>query len=125
MDVESGKDGGSIRFLTRDSSPDRTRVISMWSPTGDFIYFDDVACSFADADIVRIGSDGGAVQSVTPPAMDVNYRLADLSPDGKFALISSDAANGWTNVALLDIRTQQIRWVTNSPTLIASAPRCS
>jgi dipeptidyl aminopeptidase/acylaminoacyl peptidase len=113
MDMEGDKEGGRIRFLTRDSSPDRTRVISLWSPAGDFIYFDDVAYSFADADIVRVSIDGGTPQSVTPPATDVNYRLADLSPDGKLALMSSDAANGWTNVALLDIRTREIRWVTN------------
>lgn len=112
MDVE-GEDGGRIRILTRDSSPDRTRVISLWSPADNFIYFDDVAYSYADADIVRVSADGGTPQSVTPPATDVNYRLADLSPDGKFALISSDAANGWTNVALLDTRTREIRWVTN------------
>lgn len=112
MDADD-EGAGDIRFLTRDSPADRTRIISKWSPAGDFVYFDDVAYSYSDADIARVSIHGGAVQTITPPTTEVNYRLADLSPDGKTALVSSDAANGWTNIALLDTRTGKLRKVTD------------
>src|SRR5207244_3171638 len=36
----------------------------------------------------------------------------DISPDGKQVLITSNAANGYQNVGLLDIATKKIRWLT-------------
>ena len=36
----------------------------------------------------------------------------DVSPDGKHVLITSNAANGYDNVGLLEIASKKIRWLT-------------
>ena len=41
-----------------------------------------------------------------------NFSASDISPDGKTLLITSNAANGYENAALLDVATKKITWLT-------------
>ena len=55
----------------------------------------------------------GKSTNLTPHEGQHNYRAADISPDGKTVLITSDAHNGYDNVGLLDIATRKIDWLTD------------
>lgn len=41
------------------------------------------------------------------------FRLADVAADGEHVLVTSDARNGWRNVAVINVRTRAITWVTD------------
>ena len=55
----------------------------------------------------------GQSTNLTPHEGEHNYDAADISPDGKTVLITSDAHNGYDNVGLLDIATKKIEWLTD------------
>ena len=57
--------------------------------------------------MVDIGS--GKSTNLTPHEGQHNYHAADISPDGKTVLITSDAHNGYDNVGLIDIASQEDR----------------
>jgi dipeptidyl aminopeptidase/acylaminoacyl peptidase len=55
----------------------------------------------------------GQSTNLTPHEGRHNYIAADISPDGKTVLITSDAHNGYDNVGVVDIATKRIEWLTD------------
>jgi dipeptidyl aminopeptidase/acylaminoacyl peptidase len=100
------------RALTRGGSPERSRRAPLWSASGDAVYFTDVGWSFTDSNVMRVSVNGGTPENLTPHAGEVLNTLEDLSSDGRWALTSSTASNGWQNVAVLDLRAHTQRWIT-------------
>ena len=49
---------------------------------------------------------------LTPHDGEHLYSANDFSPDGKNLLITSNAANGYDNVGLVDIESKKISWLT-------------
>src|SRR6202011_850087 len=49
---------------------------------------------------------------LTPHEGEQIYSAADVSPDGRHVLITSNAGNGYDNVGLLDIATKKVSWLT-------------
>ncbi len=54
----------------------------------------------------------GKTQELTPHTGDVLYFAAAVSPDGKSVLLTSNEKGGYSNVALLDIATKKMKWLT-------------
>ena len=54
----------------------------------------------------------GASTLLTPHEGEQTYGASDISPDGKKLLITSNAANGYDNIGLLDIASKKITWLT-------------
>ena len=100
------------RALTAVGSRERTRVAPLWSRNDDAVYFTDLSWSFTDSNVMRVSATGGTVENLTPHTGEVLNTLQDLSKDGRWALILSDAENGWRNVALLDFSAHARRWIT-------------
>src|SRR5688572_11908380 len=96
---------GALRLLTRNTPPQRTNTGPRWSARGDWIYFSDLAYSLTDTNVVRIRPDGSGAENITPHEGDAVFRLADVAADGEHVLVTSDARNGWRNVALVNVRT--------------------
>ena len=109
VDVETHR----VRALTHGTPFGRTNVSALWSPQGDWIYFNDGAYSFSDADVMRIRPDGAHLENLTPHKGDARYRLFAVAPDGSQLLVTSEAKNGWQNVAMIDTRTRAVRWLTD------------
>jgi dipeptidyl aminopeptidase/acylaminoacyl peptidase len=101
------------RFVTRGGERARSRLTPLWSTDG-YVYFSDRAWSARDASVMRVRASeaNGVVENLTPHEGESLNRLADISPDGRYALIGSNELNGWVNVALLDTRTRAKRWIT-------------
>lgn len=100
------------RALTAAGSREHSRVAPLWSRNGDAVYFTDLSWSFTDSNVMRVSANGGSVENLTPHSGEMLNSLQDLSKDGRWALILSDAADGWRNVALLDLSTHARRWIT-------------
>ena len=70
--------------------------------------------SFTDADVYAIDIANGSATNLTPHQGKALNRASSLSPDGRTLLITSDAKSGYQNVALLDIASKKITWVTDT-----------
>ena len=51
---------------------------------------------------------------MTPHSGDALYLGAAISPDGKTVLVRSNQKDGYSNVALLDIATKKLSWITDT-----------
>jgi dipeptidyl aminopeptidase/acylaminoacyl peptidase len=73
-----------------------------------------VDVTFTDGDIYSIDVASGKTQNLTQHEGKVVNRAAALSPDGKTLLITSTQKGGYANVALLDVGSHQLKWVTDT-----------
>jgi dipeptidyl aminopeptidase/acylaminoacyl peptidase len=103
---------GRVHEITRDTPKDFSNHDPVWSPDGRRLAF---TRNRADqkADILYVADiRTGAVRRVTPKDSPHNYYAANWSPDGRKLLISSNALNRYSNVALLDLASGAIDWIT-------------
>jgi dipeptidyl aminopeptidase/acylaminoacyl peptidase len=84
-----------------------------WSGDEKFIYANRVNPPFTDADVYRIDVANGKLVNLTSHKGTIRYLASSLSPDGGTLLLSSDAKRGYMNIALLDVATKKITWVTD------------
>jgi acetyl esterase/lipase len=106
---------GRVRVVAEGTSTERTNVSPFWAQREDWIYFNDFAWSFTDANVMRVRPTGAELENLTPHSGDAVYKLAGVTPKGDQVLVSSDANNGWRNVALIETRSRAIRWITSEP----------
>jgi dipeptidyl aminopeptidase/acylaminoacyl peptidase len=98
--------------VTRNSPPQLGNMSSLWSPDGKSIAYTQENASGKDSNIFVYDVATKAATNLTPHTGDQMYSAAAYSPDGKTLLITSNAANGYDNVALLDIPTKKLTWIT-------------
>ena len=84
-----------------------------WSRDDKVIYAGRVNPPFTDADIYRIDVATGKLENLTSHQGTIRYLASSLSPDGGMLLLSSDAKGGYMNIALLDVATKKVTWVTD------------
>src|SRR5581483_10729813 len=65
------------------------------------------------ADIFAIDVANGQKQKLTAHQGDVTEVLSDISPDGRTLLLTSNQKGGFNNVALLDVASKKLSWVTD------------
>lgn len=104
---------GRIRQLTHEADPKASWGEDAWSPDGRFIYATR-AIGIDDAEIFRIDVTTGESEPLLEHPGKQLLTIADVSRDGRTLLITSNAKGGYDNVALLDLATRKLRWVTNT-----------
>ncbi len=102
-----------VRKLTSEATKDHLWSSVAWSPDGKTLYANRAEVSFTDSDVYRIDVASGKVEGLTPHTGKTLHRATSLSPDGKVLLLSSNAKGGYQNVALLDVATKKVTWVTD------------
>lgn len=102
-----------VRNLTREQTHNRMWQAVVWSPDGRTIYANRANAGETDCDVYRIDVDHGSVDNLTPHKGEVLYEVSSVSADGKTLAISSNEKGGYSNVALLDIATKKLTWVTD------------
>jgi dipeptidyl aminopeptidase/acylaminoacyl peptidase len=102
-----------VHKLTNEQQPGYSWSIVAWSPDDKAIYADRVNPPFTDADVYRIDVATGKLDNLTPHQGTIRYLASSLSPNGRTLLLGSDARGGNMNVALLDVATKRITWVTD------------
>jgi dipeptidyl aminopeptidase/acylaminoacyl peptidase len=98
--------------VTRSSPPQLGNFSPIWSHDGSHIAYTQENASGKDSNIFLYDLASKSSTCLTPHRGDQTFAAAALSPDGRSLLITSNAANGYDNVALLDIASKQLTWVT-------------
>jgi dipeptidyl aminopeptidase/acylaminoacyl peptidase len=109
MDWQSG----TVHALTHESDPKASWQAVCWSPDGQFIYAVR-GVGIDDSDVFRIDVRNGQAEKLLSHTGKQLVSASDVSPDGRTLLITSNEKGGYENVALLDLTTRQLRWVTDT-----------
>jgi dipeptidyl aminopeptidase/acylaminoacyl peptidase len=102
-----------VTHLTRSTPKELSNSNPLFSRDGKFICYTQSHATGKDANIFLVDLSSGQSTNLTPHEGRKNYFAADISPDGKSVLITSDAHNGYDDVGLLDIATKKIDWLTD------------
>jgi dipeptidyl aminopeptidase/acylaminoacyl peptidase len=102
-----------VKHITANTPQDKRNVNPIWSKDGKYIAYTQEQAKGTDSNVFI--ADVASAQStlLTPHAGEQLYFADDVSPDGKRILLTSNAANGYDNVGLLDIPTKKVTWLTN------------
>ena len=103
-----------VRKLTHEETPDHSWNSVAWSSDGRTLYANRVEVSFTDADVYAVDVASGKTTNLTSHLGKVLNFASSLSPDGKTLLITSNQKGGYQNVALLDVGTRKLTWVTDT-----------
>jgi dipeptidyl aminopeptidase/acylaminoacyl peptidase len=100
------------RHLTTDTPKDKMNFGPVWSKDGKWIAYSQHQSKGTDSNIFVAEVATGTSTLLTEHEGEQLYAVNDFSPDGKKLLITSNAANGYENVGLLDIESKKISWLT-------------
>ena len=100
------------RHLTTGTAKNKMNVSPIWSRDGKWIVYTQQQAKGTDSNIFVAEVANGKSTLLTPHQGEQLYSANDFSPDGKQVLITANAANGYDNVALLDIASTKISWLT-------------
>jgi dipeptidyl aminopeptidase/acylaminoacyl peptidase len=103
-----------VKKLTNEQQPGYSWRAVAWSSDDKTIFANRVNPPFTDEDIYRIDVTTGKTENLTAHQGSIRYGATSLSPDGAMLLLSSDARGGYMNIALLEVATRNITWVTDS-----------
>jgi dipeptidyl aminopeptidase/acylaminoacyl peptidase len=98
--------------VTTGTPADKLNASPIWSRDGKRIVYSQYQAKGTDSNIFVADAATGQSTLLTPHDGELIYEANDISPDGKKLLITSNAANGYENVGLLDIATKKISWLT-------------
>jgi dipeptidyl aminopeptidase/acylaminoacyl peptidase len=102
----------TVKHVTSGTAADKINDNPIWSHDGTSIVYTQSQAKGTDANIYIADVAGGASTLLTPHEGEQLYEAEDVSPDGKKLLITSNAANGYDNVGLLDIVNKKSSWLT-------------
>jgi dipeptidyl aminopeptidase/acylaminoacyl peptidase len=104
----------TVRNLTQEKTPDHVWDGPFWSADDKYIYATRANVASTDADIFRIEVASGAQENLTKHEGEARNEVSAISPDGRLLLVTADKPGGYPNVALLDLATKKLTWVTNT-----------
>ncbi len=101
-----------VKHITTGTPQDRRNSGPIWTKDGKYLVYSQEQAKGTDSNIFV--ADVATAQStlLTPHGGEQLYFANDVSADGKRVLLTSNAANGYDNIGLLDITTKQITWLT-------------
>jgi dipeptidyl aminopeptidase/acylaminoacyl peptidase len=101
-----------VKHLTTGTAKDRMNVAPIWSSDGTFIVYTQEQSKGTDSNVFLVEVASAQSTLLTPHDGERTYSANDISPDGKKVLITSNAADGYDNVGLLEIASKKIQWIT-------------
>lgn len=109
LDVMSRK----ITNLTTNTPKEFSNFHPVWSRDGKSIAYTQRNAKGDDSNVFVVEAATGKSTNLTSHEGAQTYHASSFSPDGRQLLITSNAANGFENVALLDIATKKLDWLTH------------
>ncbi len=103
-----------VKKLTNEQTKDHLWQLTNWTPDGKYLIATRIDAGFQDASVYRIEVASGKAEELTPHQGKVLYLSTGVSPDGKIVLVSSNEKGGYQNVALLDLATRKLHWITDT-----------
>jgi len=104
---------GTIRQLTHEADPKASWQENTWSPDGRFLYATR-SIGIDDSQIYRVDVATGAAEQLLDHSGKQLISVAEVSRDGRTLLIDSNARGGYENVALFDLPSKQLHWITDT-----------
>jgi dipeptidyl aminopeptidase/acylaminoacyl peptidase len=104
---------GAAHLLTHETDPKASWRAVCWSADGHAL-FATRSVGLDDADAYRVDTQSGVAVKLTVHTGKQLVELSDVSPDGKTLLLTSNEKDGYANVALFDVASKQMRWVTKT-----------
>jgi dipeptidyl aminopeptidase/acylaminoacyl peptidase len=112
------------KHVTTGTPADKLNTNPIWSRNGAYIFFTQADAKGTDSNIFAADLKTGTISLLTPHEGESLYSVNDVSPravpDGGSLLITSNAAIGYDNVAILGyggkggvLRPGRIEWLTN------------
>jgi dipeptidyl aminopeptidase/acylaminoacyl peptidase len=101
-----------LKHITTGTPQDKRNGSPIWSRDGKYIVYTQDQAKGTDANIFIADPATGESTLLTPHEGEQLYFANDISPDGKRILFTSNAANGYDNVGVLDVATKKISWLT-------------
>ncbi|HUB03281.1 MAG TPA: S9 family peptidase [Terriglobales bacterium] len=102
----------NVKHITSGTAKDHINFAPLWSADGKFIYYTRAQAKGTNSNIFRVEVETEENTLLTPHEGEKTFEAEDISPDGKNLLVTSNAENGYENVALLEIASKKIRWIT-------------
>jgi dipeptidyl aminopeptidase/acylaminoacyl peptidase len=102
------------KLLTHEETADHSWSMVAWNRDGKTVYADRGDAGDTDSDVYAIDVATGQTSNLTAHEGKIVNSASSLSPDGKTLLITSNQKGGYENVALLDIDTKKLTWVTDT-----------
>jgi len=103
-----------LRQLTHESDPQYTWSVVDWSRDGKTIYANRGDLVDANTDIYAIDAVSGAATNLTPHTGKSSHKGSSVSRDGRQILLASNEKGGFENIALLDVASKKMSWVTDT-----------
>jgi dipeptidyl aminopeptidase/acylaminoacyl peptidase len=101
-----------VKHITTGTPQDKGNYSPIWSKDGKFIVYTQEQAKGTDSNIFIANVSSGQSTLLTPHDGEQRFSANDISPDGKRVLFTSNAANGFQNIGLLEIATKKINWLT-------------
>jgi dipeptidyl aminopeptidase/acylaminoacyl peptidase len=102
------------RALTGNTAKELGNLRPIWSPDGKLIAYTQMRADEKDANVFIVEVGSGKSTNLTAHDGEKTFSAAGWSPDGKQLLITSNALNGFQNIALVDVRDKEINWLTQA-----------
>jgi dipeptidyl aminopeptidase/acylaminoacyl peptidase len=110
IDVASHK----IRKLTNEKDPQRNWDVIGFSPDDKIVYANRGTLQADDADVYAIDLTSGQATNLTTHEGKRAVIGADVSSDGKTLLVTNNEKGGFPNLALLNVPSKKMTWVTET-----------
>ena len=101
-----------IRPITAGTPDESTNTNPIWSRDGKRIAYTRFNAAATDSNVFSIELATGKTLKLTDHQAEATYQAHSWSPDGRKLLITSNAGSGYDNVALLDLSSKKIEWLT-------------
>jgi dipeptidyl aminopeptidase/acylaminoacyl peptidase len=102
-----------VHKLTNEQQPGYSWNVVAWSDDDKIICANRVNPAFTDADVYLIDVATGKLNNLTCHQGAIRYLASSLSSDGGTVLLNSDAKGGYMNIALFDVTSKKLTWVTD------------
>jgi dipeptidyl aminopeptidase/acylaminoacyl peptidase len=101
-----------VKHVTSGTPQDKGNYGPIWSKDGKSIVYTQETAKGTDSNIFIVDVASGQSTLLTPHQGEQKFSANDISHDSKRILITSNAANGYENVGLLEVATKKITWIT-------------
>jgi dipeptidyl aminopeptidase/acylaminoacyl peptidase len=101
-----------VQHLTSNTPKDKLNTDPVWSKDGKYIAYTQHEAKGTNSNVMVAEVTTSQSTLLTPHDGEQLYTVSAFSPDGKSLLITSNAANGFENVGLLDIASKKTHYLT-------------
>jgi dipeptidyl aminopeptidase/acylaminoacyl peptidase len=101
-----------VKHLTSGTPADKMNFGPIWSKDGKWIAYTQQQAKGTDSNVFLAEVATSKSTLLSPHNGEKLYAANDISPDGRHVLITSNAANGYDNVGVLEVATKKIQWLT-------------